>query len=263
VGDETALLLVICTRRFAAVPALALIPVLIPALIPAFALTFALLAGCAQHAPGKVDPEQYDAFFLWAGVRPPAALGRARTVYILDGEIRAGDNARIVPLRPAAPRVRHADVWLTVRTERIDWAEPVFAELLAHAARWERSGARLVGVQVDFDARTRGLAGYASFLARLRGRLPGRYRLSVTGLLDWSANGDAAGLARLRGIVDEVVIQTYQGRRTIPGYAGYLASLARLPIPYRIGLVQGGEWRPPPRLNADPRFRGYVVFLLP
>lgn len=226
-------------------------------------LALALLAGCAKEAPNRVDPADHDAFFLWAGVRPPAILDRAKTIYILDGEVRAGDNARIVALRPESPRVRHAEVWLTVRAERIDWVEPVFAQLLAHAARWERAGTRLVGIQVDFDARTRGLAGYASFLAELRRRLPGKYRLSVTGLMDWSANGDAAQLARLRGVVDEVVIQTYQGRRTIPGYEGYLASLARLPIPYRIAVVQGGEWRPPPALAADPEFRGYVVFLLP
>jgi hypothetical protein len=244
-GDEAALLLVSCGRRLT------------------LALALALSAGCAREAPSRVDPAQHDAFFLWAGVRPPAVLGRARTIYILDGEVRAGDNRRILPLRPEAPRVRHAEVWLTVRTERIDWAEPVFAQLLAHAARWERAGTRLVGVQIDFDARTRGLAGYARFLAELRRRLPAKYRLSVTGLMDWSANGDAAQLARLRGVIDEVVIQTYQGRRTIPGYEGYLASLARLPIPYRIGLVEGGEWRPPATLTADPEFRGYVVFLLP
>lgn len=246
-GDEAALLLVIRGWRFALMIGLGL----------------ALLGGCAKEVPSRVDPAKYDAFFLWAGVPPPAVLDRARTIYLLDGEVRAGDNARIVPLRPQAPRVRHAEVWLTVRTERIDWAEPVFAELLAHAARWERAGTRLVGVQVDFDARTRGLVGYASFLTELRRRLPARYRLSVTGLMDWSANGDAAQLARLRGVVDEVVIQTYQGRRTIPGYEGYLASLARLPIPYRIGLVQGGEWRAPSGLETDPEFRGYVVFLLP
>lgn len=228
-----------------------------------FAASLALLAGCAKPAPSRVDPAQHDAFFLWAGVRPPAVLDRARTIYILDGEVRARDNARIVPLRPQAPRVRHAEVWLTLRVERIDWAEPVFAQLLAHAAQWERAGTRLAGIQIDFDVRTRGLAGYAEFLTGLRQRLPARYRLSVTGLMDWSANGDAAGLARLRGVVDEVVIQTYQGRRTIPGYEAYLASLARLPIPYRIGLVEGGEWRAPPGLNADPGFRGYVVFLLP
>ncbi len=223
----------------------------------------ALLAGCAKHAPSRVDAAQYDAFFLWAGVPSLPVLGHAKTIYILDGEVRASDNTRILPLRPQAPRVRHAEVWLTLRVERLDWADPVFHQLLAHAAQWEHAGTRLVGIQIDFDARTRGLAGYAQFLVELRRRLPARYRLSVTGLLDWSANGDPAELATLRGVVDEVVVQTYQGRRTIPGYEAYLASLTRLPIPYRVGLVQGGEWREPAGLTADPEFRGYVVFLLP
>ncbi|MEO5586431.1 MAG: DUF3142 domain-containing protein [Novosphingobium sp.] len=222
----------------------------------------ALLTACASEAPTRVDPARYDAFFLWAGVRPPPALERARTIYILDGEVRAGDNTRIVPLRPQVPRVRHAEVWLTLRTERLDWAEPVYRQMLADAAKWEDAGTRLAGVQIDFDAHTRGLDRYAAFLADLRRRLPARYRLSVTGLMDWSANGDAAQLARLRGVIDEVVIQTYQGRRTIPGYEHYLASLIRLPIPYRVGLVEGGDWKAPAGLESDPEFRGYVVFLV-
>jgi hypothetical protein len=243
VGEEAQILLVI--RR---------------ALVAA-ALGGLLLPGCAK-APHPVDPREHDAFFLWAGVKPSPVLDTAKTIYILDGEVRASDNARIVPLRPQAPRVRHAEVWLTLRTERIDWAEPVYRQLLADAARWEAAGTRLVGVQIDFDARTKGLGGYAEFLTELRRRLPAKYRLSVTGLMDWSANGDPAQLDRLRGVVDEVVIQTYQGRRTIPGYEGYLVSLARLPIPYRIGLVEGGEWMAPAGLAQDPEFRGYVVFLL-
>lgn len=226
-------------------------------------LGVALLTGCQPEPPPPVDPNRHDAFFLWAGVKPPPALERAKTIYILDGEVRVGDNTRIVPLRPQPPRVRHAEVWLTLRTERIDWAEPVYRQLLADAARWEAAGARLVGVQIDFDARTRGLDDYARFLTDLRRRLPARYRLSVTGLMDWSANGDPAQLARLRGVVDEVVIQTYQGRKTIPGYENYMASLLRLPIPYRVGLVESGEWEAPAGLEKDPEFRGYVVFLLP
>lgn len=244
-GEEAALLLVIPRQPLVAV------------------LGCALLAACAKPGPARVDPRDHDAFFLWAGVTPPPVLDLAKTIYILDGEVRARDNARIVPLRPQPPRVRHAEVWLTLRVERIDWAEPVYRQLLADAARWEAAGARLVGVQIDFDARTRGLAGYAEFLTGLRQRLPARYRLSVTGLLDWSVHGDSAQLARLEGVVNEVVIQTYQGRRTIPGYEGYLGSLERLPIPYRIALVEGGEWRAPPRLENDKEFRGYVVFLLP
>ena len=87
-------------------------------------------------------------------------------------------------------------------------------------------------------------------------------KLSITGLLDWSSQGDSAALNGLGEIVDEVVLQTYQGRKTIPGYAAYLDSLEQLTIPFKIGLAQGGQWSAPPTLAANPNFRGYVVFLL-
>ncbi len=237
-----------------------------PAIALGIALALALaLAGCGRDADGgRVDPAAHDAFFLWAGVRPSPPLARAHTVYILAGEVRAAKApARFVSLRPQPPRLTRPDVWMTVRAERLDWGEPAYARVLAELTRWQAAGNRLAGVQIDFDARTRGLANYARFLADFRRRLPARYRLSVTGLMDWSAQGDPAALARLAGVVDEVVIQTYQGRHTIPGYQPYIASLARLPLAYRVALVEGGEWQEPPGLRADPHFRGYVVFLLP
>ena len=58
--------------------------------------------------------------------------------------------------------------------------------------RWQAAGNHVAGLQIDFDAATRGLGSYAAFLAQLRRRLPGHYRLSVTGLMDWSAHGDPA-----------------------------------------------------------------------
>lgn len=228
----------------------------------AWLAAIALLSGCGGAPSQVVDPARYDAFFLWAGVRPPSALARAKTIYILAGEVRGAGPARFVPLRPQVPRVRHAEVWLVVRAERLDWPEGVYRQVLRDLQRW-RVGSRVVGLQIDFDARTRGLAGYAAFLKDLRRRLPADCRLSVTGLMDWSANGDPAALASLHGTIDELVVQTYQGRRTIPGYAGYMKGLQRLPIPYRVGLVEGGEWRAPTGLESDPEFRGYVVFLVP
>jgi hypothetical protein len=33
-------------------------------------------------------------------------------------------------------------------------------------------------------------------------------------------------------------------------------------LPFKIGLVQGGEWQAPGYLQDSPWFRGYVVFLL-
>jgi hypothetical protein len=62
--------------------------------------------------------------------------------------------------------------------------------------------------------------------------------------------------------VDEVVLQTYQGRHTIEGYENYMDSLKRLKLPYRVGLVQNGKWKAPDHLAHDPEFKGYVVFLL-
>lgn len=237
--------------------------------IAALLLCLGLLTGCGKRQAqepvqaGRVNAAQHDAFFLWAGVKAPDVLARAKTIYLLDGEVRAGSAARFVPLRPAVPHVRHAEIWLVVRLERLDWEEPVWRRVLADLDRWQAAGNRLAGLQLDFDARTRGLDRYAAFLAEARRRLPRRYRLSITGLMDWSAGGDPAALAALGNVVDDVVLQTYQGRRTVPGYEAYLRSLARLPFPYRLGLVEGGEWRAPPELARDPRFRGYVVFLLP
>lgn len=221
---------------------------------PALALAFALATATAT-----VSARDYDSFWLWAGVGPRPELARARRVYLLDGEVT--DDARFVAQRPAVPRVRGADVWLVVRVETLAWPPLVHRQLLAQLARWHAAGNRVVGVQIDFDARTRHLDRYAAFLRTLRAELPRDCRLGITGLLDWSANGDPAGLNRLAGVVDEVVVQIYQGRRVIPGYAGYLARLDRLPIPFRVGLLEGGEWRPPPALLRNPRFRGYVVFL--
>ncbi len=224
-----------------------------------------LLTACGQGTPdaGRVSASAHDAFFLWAGVKPPSELDRARTVYVLAGEVRAADNSRFVPLRPQPPRASHADVWLVLRVERIDWTPEVTRQLLREIARWQAAGANLRGVQIDFDSATLHLDRYAQFLQHLRSDLPRGMRLSITGLMDWSANGDPAALAKLGTVVDEIVVQTYQGRTTIPGYESYLASLSRLCLPYKVALVDGGEWRAPKGLANDPHFKGYVVFLLP
>ena len=128
---------------------------------------------------------------------------------------------------------------------------------------WARAGNRLTGVQIDFDARTRHLDEYAEFLRQIRRSLPSRYQLSITGLMDWSANGDPAALAKLKGVVDEVVIQTYQGHGTIWGNERYFDRMRGFPIPFKVGLVENGRWIEPPQLRSEPNFKGYVVFLLP
>ncbi|WP_373472825.1 DUF3142 domain-containing protein [Sphingorhabdus lacus] len=227
----------------------------------AAALVALALAAC-QPVERRVDAGDYDAFWLWAGVTPQPVLERAKTIYMLQGEIRGVEHPRLVSLRPGTPAVRHADIWVVYRVETLNWCKDILPQIRDDIARWKIAGNNVVGVQIDFDAATRGLDDYATFLATVRSSLPKDVRLGITGLLDWSAQGDSADLNRLAGVVDEVVLQTYQGRHTIPGYENYLKSLQRLKLPYRIGLVQNGVWKAPDGLNEDPEFKGYVVFLL-
>ena len=222
----------------------------------------ASLALAGGTRAGTAQVEDYDAFWLWAGVKPQTVLAQARTLYLLQSEVVPGDPPRLVAQRPAVPRIDHAEVWMVVRVQTLAWPEPVYAQVLAALARWRASGNTVVGVQIDFDAATRHLDDYAAFLGDLRRRLPPDCRLGITGLLDWSSHGDPAELAALAGVVDEVVLQIYQGRHVIPGYQEYLARLDRLALAFRIGLLQGGEWDAPSALADNPWFRGYVVFLL-
>jgi len=226
-----------------------------------------MLAGCSQNQDPVNNSQSevvtavaHDQFWLWAGVKPQPVLDQAKVVYILDSELRLGDD-RLTPLRSSVPRIKDIDIWMVVRVETLDWNAGTYDQLLRRLSRW-RTANRLVGLQIDFDAATKGLDEYAMFLIGLCDRLPGDVQLGITGLLDWSAHGDPQTLNDLANVVDDIVIQTYQGRSTIAGYEDYLAGLENLDISYKIGLVQGGEWREPQFLRGDADFNGYVVFLV-
>ena len=219
------------------------------------------VASCQPVDPDRIEAKDYDRFWLWAGVEAPEGI-KAREWYLLDGEVRSADPRHYISLRPGTPRIGESDIWLVVRTDTLDWPDDAAETLARRADRWKAAGSRVVGIQLEFDARTRRLDDYAAFLAEFRRRLPRHYRLSITGLIDWSANGDPAALKRLTGIVDEVVIQTYQGRETIPGYQFYFDRMRGFPIPFKVGLVEDGRWVEPAGLTKEPNFKGYVVFLV-
>lgn len=229
------------------------------------ALMFAAAALASLPMPIARDrgvTPAYDAVWLWAGVRAQPALATASRLYLLQGQVEATDPVRYAAQRAAVPHLGNRDVWMVVRVETLAWTPDIYEQLLAALGRWRAAGNPVAGVQIDFDARTRHLEEYAAFLRGLRARLPRDCRLGITGLLDWSANGDPKGLDALAGVVDEAVLQIYQGRHVIPGYQAYLAKLDRLKLPFRIGLLQGGEWQPAPGLEENPYFRGYVTFLV-
>ena len=100
------------------------------------------------------------------------------------------------------------------------------------------------------------------FLQKLRQKLPQQYRLSITGLLDWTNFKDQNTLTLFRQNINELVIQTYQGTTTIPNYPEYLKRISAMHLPYKVGLVQHGTWFGNSTKQKDPYFKGYVVFLL-
>ncbi len=221
-----------------------------------------LLALASSARAEIVRAENYNSFWLWAGVEPQAALLKAKEIYLLAGEVTERAPTRVISQRSSMPHVRGPGVWIVYRTQTLDWRDAVFTDILNHVESWRAAGNRVIGLQIDFDSGTKHLDRYAAFLANLRSRLPKNYSLSVTGLLDWGVNGNQAGLKALAGVADEVVLQIYQGRHVIPNYEVYVAQLKRMKMPFRIGLLQGGDWRVPADLESNPYFRGYVVFLL-
>jgi len=223
-----------------------------------------LLIGTAlQPVKADVNASDYHSFWLWSAVRPQPVLKQASTLYILQGQIsdRQG-NSLFIPQGIRIPRLKQSTVWLTYRVETLHWSDAVVNSITQQIVRWKKQGNTIVGIQIDFDARTLRMQEYVQFLQQLRQQLPRQYALSITGLLDWSNNTSPDTVNKLAGIVDEVVIQTYQGRTTIPNYAAYLPRLATLQLPFKIGLVQHGTWQAPAYLETNPFFHGYVVFLL-
>jgi hypothetical protein len=233
--------------------------------MPLAALLAALALPRPAHA-GIVTAEGHRSFWIWGGIRSQPVLARAENLYILQGEIKEGRNplqpkTLVVPQGMSVAKVKQGNVWLVYRATTMRCPPEIMQRLLSRLREWQLAGNDVAGLQIDFDAATKHLAEYAGFLRQVRAALPHEFQLSITGLLDWSSNGDPDAIVRLGDTVNEIIIQTYQGRRTVSNIQAYLPALTRLTIPFKIGLVQNGEWHAPPDLGKNPWFRGYVIFL--
>lgn len=203
------------------------------------------------------------AFWLWSGVKPTEALNSAKEVYLHQGDVViASGLAEFERKGLPVSQLTFPRIWLTVRFTTLEVPDAMLERLSRLLLRWQAEGNSVAGLQIDFDAGTHNLADYGEFLRRVRVILPSEFALSVTGLLDWAKTGSVATLNALP--VDELVVQTYQGRSTVSHYARYLPALAGLRIPFKVGIVQNGEWdtREETRLAVSPWYRGVVVFML-
>ncbi|HSB10005.1 MAG TPA: DUF3142 domain-containing protein [Blastocatellia bacterium] len=137
-----------------------------------------------SEAPGEndvnraVNEARADTLFLRAG-QIDLEGGRLRRIRAVEGKLPANIDIHLVY---NATRACQAEF------ERLDPA--AFAGLLSEtyqvdASRAVRDGARVAGIQLDFDVPTRLLGRYRSLLKSTRQMLPSEIRLSITGLVTW------------------------------------------------------------------------------
>ncbi len=213
----------------------------------------------------RINANDYDSFWIWGNIKTASYLEKAKEIYILQGEIRFDKNSKQSTLTPQGIgilKIPHQKVWLVYRNHHLNWQDHELDQILKRIRQWENAGNHIQGIQIDFDARTKNLNEYALFLQKLRSRLPQQYQLSITSLMDWTNIQDQNALRLFRENIDEMVIQTYQGSTTIVNYQQYLKKVSALKLPYKIGIVQYGEWDKKLSFKSDPNFKGYVVFLL-
>jgi hypothetical protein len=218
-----------------------------------------------QSATSKVDANDFASFWIWGDIQTAPYLVHAKELYILQGEIRYSKSKQISTFTPQGVsilKLPHQKIWLVFRTHHLAWNEQNYQTILNRLEHWRNRGNQVQGIQIDFDSKTNSLKDYAIFLQKLRQKLPQQYRLSITGLLDWTNFKDQNTLTLFRQNIDELVIQTYQGTTTIPNYPEYLKRISALRLPYKVGLVQHGTWFGNSTKQKDRYFKGYVVFLL-
>jgi hypothetical protein len=213
-------------------------------LAAAAGITAATLATAAwrwAHAPRAWKPEEVSvAFWSWRAETPAQdeverALKetRARVLFMRAGQFdfEAGRVRRVRAVKGRAPSdvelhlVYNATPALLAEFERVDEAALARAAVETFRADSERAskeGARVAGLQLDFDVPTRLLARYGRVLKTARASLPANTRLSITGLPTWM-NADAS-LRETLGAVDFWIPQLYGAE--IPATAERLLPIA-------------------------------------
>lgn len=223
-----------------------------------------------------INAKDYQQFWLWTPPKHPEKLAQASTLYLLQGEIDlAPQRATLSPKGLSVRPLPNKKIWLvyritTPKSGQItaqQWTNEVmptvFPKILTRLNEWQK-GNDVQGIQIDFDSPTYQLDNYDSMLKSIRQQLPIQYKLSVTGLLDWANQAQNPAFLAMCESVDELVMQTYQGTTTLSQYQSYLKKLANMPINFKIGLVENGQWQGLGEAKAvenNPHFQGYVVFL--
>lgn len=172
------------------------------------AWVLSLLVPTTTPAPSTTAPS--DAYLWQRRGNAPAVAAFASslgggTLRVLAAEASARPYRRGADDVVRAVKNAHVDVVVVVR---VDAASDAAADL-AVAVVDDFAGARVRGVEVDFDCGTEKLADYARFLRGLRARLHQKHkglRLGITALPTWLTSSDVDAVV---AAVDDVTLQVH------------------------------------------------------
>ncbi|MBA4749900.1 MAG: DUF3142 domain-containing protein [Alphaproteobacteria bacterium] len=177
------------------------------------------------------------AHWVWSGitVQDVPATG---TLYLYQGHATQKNGALSFTKHGLYPHALRRDLFLVYRlTKPLPAPQDLAAIFNHHQTKWTRSGAKVLGIQLDFDAATKGLASYAQYLRDLRRYVNTPDKISITGLGDWITRAPHAAQNELMNACDEIVFQLYQERAPLPGIEMFLKKLAHFNRPFKIGLL--------------------------
>ncbi|MGL5333380.1 MAG: DUF3142 domain-containing protein, partial [Aeromonas veronii] len=132
-----------------------------------------LLSTLAAPLKASVDASSYHAFWLWSATRHQPVLAQATTLYLHQGEIlNRPSGPRFIKLGRAPTPLQTEQLWLVVRVNTLPLSADHKKLLVRLYQEWRKAGAKVTGIQIDFDAATRQLDRYATSLQQLRQVLP-------------------------------------------------------------------------------------------
>ncbi|HWH86296.1 MAG TPA: DUF3142 domain-containing protein [Pseudomonas sp.] len=171
-----------------------------------------LLAGCEQDEAPALDQQLYVWQRQWTSAHEPA-LRDSRddfsTLRVLALQAFPGERWSRAQVNPALLKADGRPLIAVIRLDgQLQSLEQkqVTAQILQVIADWQAQGLTLSGVEIDHDAGTARLPGYAQLLRDLRATLPPSLPLSITALPAWL---DSVHLPALLQSVDSSVLQVH------------------------------------------------------
>jgi len=180
-------------------------------LLAALLLCVVGLSGSTAETSPMAGPPPHDAY-IWQHHWTPAVVSAAQNSadivarwHLLVAEADRSGHWTAVAVPWAEIQRTGRPIVAVIRIDgRLDEARmPALLDRIVSAVG---AAPDLTGLEIDYDCPTSKLAGYATFLAALRPRLPSSLALSITALPTWLSS---PALERLTQRVNEIVLQVH------------------------------------------------------